>query len=291
MWFVGEIVLFLSIALLGIGYFWKERRTHIVRGVGWVLFGLFWAFQAPYYIMTGDIINSIATCGALFAFSYLGYHEYLSYKWNEEYEPLRFFAGATFLASLIYFAIERFPLVSGGLIKIVADQSAWLTNLAGNSYVAGPIDFAGNSIFYKTTFNEVHVPIMNANINIILACTGIHAIAVTLSVAACTRAPTNKRLRALGILLPTIYIVNLVRNAIIIHFYSSAGWDFDFLHGTIGKGISLFTLFILILVVFLILPELYDNINGIFELPWRKGPGHDHKKHIGRVMNRLMKQK
>jgi archaeosortase A (PGF-CTERM-specific) len=291
MWFVGEIILFLSIALLGIGYFWKERRTHIVRALGWILFGLFWAFQAPYNIAIGDVINSIATAGALLAFSFLAYHEYLSYKWNEEYEPLRFFAGAAFFASLIYFAVERFPLVSGGLIKVVADQSAWLTNLAGSSYVAGPIDFAGNSIFYKTTFNEVRVPIVDANINIILACTGIHAIAVTISVAACTKAPTGKRLRALGLLLPTIYLVNLARNAIIIHFYSNAGWDFDFLHGTLGKAISLFTLFILILVVFIILPELYDNINGVFELPWRKKPGHDYKKHIGRVMNRIIRPK
>ncbi|MCK5548119.1 MAG: hypothetical protein KAI64_03835, partial [Thermoplasmata archaeon] len=76
----------------------------------------------------------------------------------------------------------------------------------------------------------------------------------------------------------------------IIYLYGSLGWDFDFVHGVIGKAISLVTLFVLIIVVFVMLPELYENINGVFELPWRKAPNHDHKKHIGRLLNRLFKR-
>lgn len=290
MWVIGEIILFLSIVLLGIGYFWKERLTHITRAFGWILLGLFWALQAPFYIGIGDVINAIATGGSLLAFSFVAYHEYLSYKWNEEYEPLKFFAGVAFFAAVIYFTVERIPLISGGLIKLVTDQTVWISNLGGGSYISGPISYAGNSIWYKITINEVYVPIINANIDIILACTGIHAIAVTFSVVACTHAPRNKKYKAIGILFPTIYIVNLLRNVAIIYFYDGLGWDFDFVHSYIGKTISLVTLFVLIIVVFIMLPELYENINGVFELPWRKAPGHDHKKYIGRLLKKWFKR-
>lgn len=290
MWFVVEIILFLGIVLLGAGYFWKDRRAHVLRTVGWVLFGLFWALQTPFYVASGDVINTIAAGGALLAFGYLGYHEYLSYKWDEEYEPLKFFAGVAFLASIIYFVVERFPVISGGLIKLVADQSAWLSNLGGGSYLAGPIDYAGNSIWYKTTINEVRVPIVNANVDIVLACTGIHAIVATLSVVVFIQTSRIKKLKIIGLLVPTIYIVNLFRNFAIIYFYDGLGWSFEFVHGVIGKAISLVTLFVLVILIFYMLPELYEHINGIFELPWRKEPGHDYKEHVGRVMNKWFKR-
>jgi archaeosortase A (PGF-CTERM-specific) len=284
-----EIILFASIALLGIGYFWKKRLAHIIRAFGWILFGVFWTVQAPYYVSEGDAINAIATGGSLIAFSFLGYHEYLSYKWNEEYEPLRFFAGVAFFAALIYFIVAKIPLFSGALIKVVTDQTVWLSNIGGGSYISGAIDYAGNPLWYKTNLEEITVPVIGANIDIILACTAIEAMAVAFSVVACTHAHRMKRLKVLALLLPTIYIVNLLRNATVIYLVSGLGWDFDFAHAYIGKTISLVTLFVLLLVVFVILPELYDNINGIFELPWRRAPNHDHKKYIGRLMNRVFK--
>ena len=283
---LGELALFAGVGLLGFGYFWKRREAHLARGVGWVLFGLFWFSQAPHYIATGDAINAIATGGSIFALSFVAYHEWLSYKWNEEYEPLRFFAGAAFLCSVIYFFVERIPLVSGGLIKVVADQTAWLMNLGGAQYSAGPIDYAGNELWFRTNLNDVRVPIMPANVDIVLACTGIQALAVMLGVVACTRADRMKKFKSVALLFPVIYGVNLLRNVAVIYTYHALGWDFDFVHNVIGKSISLFTLFFLIIAIFILLPELYENINGVFELPWRKAPGHDHKKHIGRVLGK-----
>jgi len=46
---------------------------------------------------------------------------------------------------------------------------------------------------------------------------------------------------------------------------------------------SFAALIILVLVAFIQVPELYEDINGLFELPWRKGPKHDYMKFVGRL--------
>jgi hypothetical protein len=48
---------------------------------------------------------------------------------------------------------------------------------------------------------------------------------------------------------------------------------------------------VLMLVAFWMLPELYLNINGLFELPWRKGPGHDWRANVGRLLGRVARPK
>jgi len=76
----------------------------------------------------------------------------------------------------------------------------------------------------------------------------------------------------------------------VIHLY--AGGDaWEFVHNGVGKGLSFLVLVVLMLVAFWLLPELYLNINGVFELPWRKRPGHDHRKHVGRILGRLARPK
>ena len=76
--------------------------------------------------------------------------------------------------------------------------------------------------------------------------------------------------------------VNLARNAMVIIMVHN-GTDFDFAHNIIGKTLSLVVLIILILAAFKIVPELYEDINGMFELPWRKGPKHDYLRFVGRI--------
>ncbi len=58
---------------------------------------------------------------------------------------------------------------------------------------------------------------------------------------------------------------------------------FDFAHNTIGKGMSLVALILLIIMAFIRIPEMYEDINGLFELPWRRGPKHDYLKFVGRL--------
>jgi exosortase/archaeosortase len=49
-------------------------------------------------------------------------------------------------------------------------------------------------------------------------------------------------------------------------------FSFEIAHNVIGKAGSLIALIVLLFITFKILPELYDEIMGIIDLPKRKGP-------------------
>ncbi len=85
-------------------------------------------------------------------------------------------------------------------------------------------------------------------------------------------------------MIPTVWLVNLFRNAMVMILVHKQGVDtFDFAHNILGKGLSLVALVILIVAAFLMVPELYEDINGLFELPWRRGPDHDYLRFVGRL--------
>ena len=71
------------------------------------------------------------------------------------------------------------------------------------------------------------------------------------------------------ITVPVIYILNLIRNVSVIYL-SYEKIDMDIAHNLIGKGGSLIALIILAYITFNVLPELHENILGLFDLPKRK---------------------
>ena len=288
---IFDIFLFISLIIMGAGYAVKTRKNHLLRIVGWLGFGIYWFLQTPHFLAIDDAVNALGCSLTLPLSIFIGYHEYLSYIWNEEYEPLRFVTGATFAAVFLYFIVERIPILSASLIYIVALQSVWLLNLFGLNFYLGNIDYAGNNIWYMTHFDPnyvINVPVFYDGINlpivrIIFACTALIAMLAVGSFVFGTKAKPNKKWKAFLILVPPTYVINLIRNAVVIYLVGIAHWDFDFAHNYIGKSISLAALIILVLLAFHILPELYENLNGLFDLPWRRTPNHDYKKYVGRL--------
>jgi archaeosortase A (PGF-CTERM-specific) len=287
------MLLFASVLLLGAGFLHKKNKCHIIRAAGWVAFGIYWYWQFPFWLAKGETLNMLGTIGALPVFLYLGYHEYLSWKWKDEYEPLRFLAGACFFASAIYFVIETVPAISSVIISAVADQTSSLINMfTGAGYHVTSIDLNGNSPWYMTTENDVTAHLAyrggESSVSIILPCTGIQAIAAAFAFLVSVRASRRIRLKAVLVIIPTIYIVNLFRNAFVVYAADSMMFGdatMDIAHGIIGKFlITMTTLVVLLVVAFMIVPEFYDCLNGVFDLPWRRAPGHDYKKFIGRLL-------
>ncbi|HOJ96330.1 MAG TPA: archaeosortase A [Methanospirillum sp.] len=110
-------------------------------------------------------------------------------------------------------------------------------------------------------------------VEIILACTGIQAIAIMLGVASAV--PTTIRQKCLAFLLivPTIYILNLFRNAGVIITYTSQlfAWlpdisgnpeygysSFFWAHNIFAEGIALIFLVVLAYSLFRLIPSLGD---------------------------------
>jgi len=260
-------LLFIGLILLGIGYFDKREERHLLMFLGWLIFALYWATQPEYlyYKGEGDIVNAVFCIAGVYFLSYISYHEYLSHKRMEEIESLNFLAGATFFAGMLYFIFQKVDFMGGMLIKAVAEQTVWLLRAMGYAAEAG-------SIYYGMS---VHVPIYfegHESVQLILACTGLQSMAVFIGVFAALKADGKRRVKAFFYTVPVIYVLNLIRNVGVVYGVEELGLSFYTMHNVIGKAGSLIALIVLAFIVFDLLPELYDNIMDLFNLPKRKGP-------------------
>ena len=289
-----DVLLFSGIVLFGVGFFWRDRRCHLARLAGWAAFGAFWFLQVPSFVDQGDPVNALGAAAALPVFLFFAYHEKFSYDWREEYQPLRFLAGGAFFAAGIYFAVDRIPPLSAGLIELVANQTAFLLNGLSPGYSVGPANLAGNAGWWRVNGEEIYAPVVAAGgtavVNIILACTAIQGITITAALVPGTTDPPKRKAFVLAILVPATYVMNLARNVVVIHLYQGGG-EWEFVHNGVGKTLSFVVLLVLMLLAFWLLPELYLNINGLFELPWRRRPGHDYRKHVGRILGKIARPK
>lgn len=316
-----DLMLFFGLALLGAGWFLYNRPIgHKIIIVGWQLFGLYWLFTMPIHFFNGDLINQMFLGGGIAFFTVLGYHEYLSIKFNEVHRGLKFMTGATFVTGFIYFYlakdwelimfftgnfnnVERFSL-GYQLIYVVASQSSWLANLLygfDTSVASGAV----------LPLEGIGIPIQNTGgvgdiggISLILACTGIEAMAMFFGAIVSLDyeknpwkvfkkiTPRMKWYRKIGntkravlafmVTVPVIWILNLFRNAFIIYFIRQGTFhgladqlgmdEFTLLHGVIAKIFAFIVLIILALIIFDMLPELHTSIMDLFGLPKRDAP-------------------
>lgn len=171
---INIIILAVSLCLIGFGYFFKKRPRHLIIGAGEVLFALFWLSLIPEYYDKEDFINMAFCIGALPFFSLVAYHEYLCFKRKERLISLDWIAGTSFFTSIIYFSIAYIWILQKYLVYAVAFKSAAVATLFG--YHTEPLKG-----IWDWSELQYHVPLDHAgtsSINIILACTGIQAIAL-----------------------------------------------------------------------------------------------------------------
>lgn len=277
-----DIILITSLLGLGIGYYLKDKRYHKFRLVGLIFFGIFWVLQTPYFVAIGDIFNALVCLLALPFYAYLGYHEYLSYVWDEENMSLKWITGASFFAAGLYFLIDRIPILSGYVIYGVAVQTVLLVNIFGLGYGVGDINYAGNPMWYRTNYNEISVPIEGSSVAIIQSCTAIQSMLIFIGAIYCVQALKKSKWYAFFATVPIIYVLNLIRNLGIIYMMDVLDWSYEFSHNTVGKAGSFLALIVLAFIAFKLLPELLDNIWGILDLRDR-GKKKETKEEKGEV--------
>ena len=254
------IPLFGSLILLGVGGFLrKENLASKLKMTGWIIFGFYWSTQPNtlYYGEEGDIFNACACIIGVFVLFYMAYHEWLSVRRKEYVECLSWIAGASSLAGFIYFIFELTPLALW-LREVVAVHSGWLLNI-----FTGGVTVDGLFILYD-----------GAVIYIIFACTAVQSMVIFVGMILPLKNVGIKR-RIIGLLVTVlpVYFLNLVRNALIVYLVSIKGNDFfPTAHNVIGKGGSLLALIILLFIVIKIVPEVFDEITSLTELPKRNGP-------------------
>ena len=262
------IPLFLGLILLGLGFLLKKGEiTNKVKIVGWWLFAFYWSTLSNtlYFGEDGDIVNVSICILGVFVFFYFTYHEWLSMRRKDQVECLNWAAGAAAIAGIIYFVVELTPLAPW-LIETVAAQSGWILNL-----FVGNIEVIGISIVY----NGITV------VNIIFACTALQSMVLFVGmILPLPKVEVKRRFYGLMITIVPIYLLNLIRNALIVYLMGEKIASFSIAHNIIGKGGSLVALIILLFIVIRIVPEVFNEITDLTDLPKRYGPLEKYIKKV-----------
>lgn len=189
--------LIISLGLIAIGYFLRNSYRHILIGSGEIVFGLIWILFVPQYIAIDDTVNAFFCFMAPIFFGFLAFHEFRCYQWKQEIKPLDWIAGTTLIAAGIYFAIDLIKPLHGVLVYVVAYKSAALLSLFGYRTVLGKATWEMGA--YGIEMEHMG----GGTISIILACTGVQAIALFLGFILATKpnrdmwldwAKTNKKI-------------------------------------------------------------------------------------------------
>jgi len=235
----------------------RARRYFAI--LGWTAIILFLFAEVPYYL---SINNFLYPTLAVLAVPFL----YITVKYLLAGDPrVEHLSRAAAVAFLIYAPFAFTPL-GDWLISVVVGQTLWLVRSLG----------------FGADLHAWNMVIRNGfRVEIILACTGIQAIAIMLGVAFAI--PTTLRQKILSFLLvvPTIYILNLIRNTAVIIAYTEQwfpflpdiagngefGYEsFFWAHNVIAELLALVLLVAIAYGLFRIIPDLADLAAGLYDL-------------------------
>ena len=263
--FFVQIPIFLGLILLFIGFLLNRYSTgKIIKIFGWIIFAFYWSTQplSLYANEGGDIFNgALCVIGVYFLF-YLAYQEWLSYIRKETINSLNWITGASAIAGLIYFGIER-SILAKYLIYEVAQESTWVLNLLIGNVTIGQANITSTPILYNGT----------VVVSIIFACTAVQSMVIFIGmIIALTEINLKRKIIGLVVTVLPVYILNLFRNALVVFLLVRNITDFNIAHNIIAKAGSLIVLIVLLLIVIKIIPEVFDKLLSLVEIYKRNGP-------------------
>ena len=273
---LSSVIIFVGFIFLGIGTFLKNNIVASkTKMVGWIIVGFFWATQinSLYFSEEGDLVNAFICAAGIFFLLYFAYHEWLSSVRDEEINFLYWVSGASAIAGIIYFGFELTPLELW-LREIVAIQSGGVLSI----FTEGV-----RVIGIHEGEAKLHILYKQAHVYLIFACTAVQSMVVFAGMIIPLKTVDFKRkMIGLCITIIPIYLLNLVRNALVVFLVGKGITDFHMAHNVIAKAGGLAALIILLLILIKIVPEVFDEIFGLFNLRNRDGPIEKYFKKIWR---------
>lgn len=194
---------------------YDREYARAVAVAGWGLFGAFWLVLVPHFVLTQkSIVEGLGSIAAVPLSLYAGY-----LLWRGR-DSLFVMTRAIGLMGLIYLPVLTYEPLSQWLIETVTAQTAALMGVLGFdpivtdslTYDGRPI--AGKEHAYASTFvfTAAAKPV---TYTIITACTGIGSMSIFAGLIGAVDAPWRRKMRALAVSLPVIYVLNLFRNVFI----------------------------------------------------------------------------
>lgn len=258
--FYLSILLFLSLLLLLTGFLIHTKISKVLRAAGWIVFAFYWSTQINtlYYYEFGDLINASLCSVGVYLLVYFAYKDLTA-----EAVCITWLAGVAGLSGMIYFLMEYISMFKDLLIKIVTAHTALLYSIfdrnirAEDNLIWAGYDYIQNS---------------SPTAEIIFACTAVQSMLLFVGLILPLRGvEIKRRASAVMLLLPTIYLLNLIRNAIVIYLVGYRITDMNVAHNYIGKSGSLLALVVLVFLTFKYIPELYDRISCTINLYKEEG--------------------
>lgn len=186
------------------GVLWQSRNRQAARSItvgAWMLFALYWALLVPHFAFEQKSI--IEGAGAILAVPASLYAGYLLWSGRD---PLFVLSRAVALMGLVYLPFITVPSIARVLIEIVTAQSHLVMEIFGYS----PSVVRGDS-GYWSTFLFVGPAGHRYLTTVLLACTGIGSTSIMIGIIGAVKAPLRRRLQAIALVVPTIWVLNLVR--------------------------------------------------------------------------------
>ena len=259
--FFLQITIILSLFFLASGFFIKkEYLANKLKILGWMIFAFYWSTQPSslYFSEDGDLINAVLCGVGVFTLSYVAYHEWLSIKRKEKIGCLNWIAGAAFIAGVIYFGLERIPILYMWMRETVAGHSAWFLQLV-----------TGEEVYY----HGVNIIYKEAYLVLIFACTAVQAMVIFVGmILPLPKVDIKRKIFGLIITVIPVYILNFMRMAMIAFLVGNEITDFATAHNYLAKFGALIVLIVLLLIIVKIIPEIMDEIFCITDLHKRNGP-------------------
>jgi archaeosortase A (PGF-CTERM-specific) len=174
---------------------------------GWVVFAIFWGIMTPYFFV--EAMSIIEGVLSLLAVPACLYTAYLLNGGRDSVVPL---SSAVVTSGVIILGVGIIPGVHDALVESVTRQIEFVVGALGYDSTVIRLAEYGNT---RTTFFFEADDGHPLTFTIRMACTGVGSIAIISGLIAAAPASLMKKARALAIVVPVIYGLNLVRTVFI----------------------------------------------------------------------------
>lgn len=185
---------------------YDRRRARTVGAIAWVLFGAFWAVLFPKFAF--GMKSFVEGALSLLAVPLSIYAGYLLYSGRDSLFLLSRAVGAM---GLIYLPFTTIEPARQFLVEAVSYQ----TNVVIEALGYDPEFTMADENGYKSAFIFTDETGHSYYTYLVLACTGIGSMSIFGGLIAAVDAPLRRKLRAFGVAVAVIWVLNVVRNVFI----------------------------------------------------------------------------
>jgi archaeosortase A (PGF-CTERM-specific) len=264
---VKSIIPFVSIGLFLLALVFRKRA---VGAMGWAVFAIYCVYEVSFYLNKGEYFDaSIAAVFLVFTLLFAALMVKLPpVPGGKDGEDL--FLTITRIAvitAVFYFPFAEIPALETLIIYVTTKITTSVLSLFNvGVYMIDPSSIYSTS----SSFHAVYSPI-----EIILACTAIQSMVLFTGLVFGVNAPRERKIKAFLVSVPTIYVLNIVRNVFVATAYFGLWFgppleSFYIAHGVIARIFVMASLIAVAYAVFIILPETLDVIEDFFRLLLRK---------------------